>query len=133
VRLIFPGVARRFFECAEWHQEKYGFTPIFGLFFCLCINATFPGQKRVHCHPHADSKNVVGVCASLIYCIPGAFSCQFKNKLPLTPEAGKPFDHKRKTWLVLWEAGVIIELPPWVAAIYPSSLLYHFHVDISGE
>jgi hypothetical protein len=47
-------------------------------------------------------------------------------------EVGKPFDHKRKTWLVLWEAGVIIELPPWVLAIYPSSLLYHFHVDITG-
>ncbi|PPQ85664.1 hypothetical protein CVT24_012812 [Panaeolus cyanescens] len=44
---------------------------------------------------------------------------------------GSHFDHKTKTWLVLWEAGVIIELPPWVAAIYPSSLFIHFNVDIS--
>ena len=34
---------------------------------------------------------------------------------------------------MLWEAGVIIELPPWVVALYPSSLLYHFNVDISGK
>ena len=45
--------------------------PLFGLFWCLCINWSFPGQKRVHCKPHVDSKNVVGVCALVIYEIPG--------------------------------------------------------------
>lgn len=33
---------------------------------------------------------------------------------------------------MLWEAGVVIELPPWVFLAYPSSLLYHFNIDIDG-
>lgn len=45
----------------------------------------------------------------------------------------KPFNHKRRSWLVLWEAGVAIELPPWVMLAYPSSLLHHFNVDLTGE
>jgi len=46
--------------------------------------------------------------------------------------AGSNFDHTRKTWLVLWEAGVVIELPPWTFLAYPSSLLYHFNIDVDG-
>lgn len=42
------------------------------------------------------------------------------------------FDHKRKAWLVIWEAGVIIEIPAGVFIAYPSSLFYHFNWDI-GE
>ncbi|KAI0040930.1 hypothetical protein FA95DRAFT_804673 [Auriscalpium vulgare] len=38
---------------------------------------------------------------------------------------------RTQSWLVIWEAGIIIELPPWVLLIYPSSLFYHFNVDIS--
>ncbi|KAJ7153714.1 hypothetical protein C8R46DRAFT_1042095 [Mycena filopes] len=34
------------------------------------------------------------------------------------------------TWLVIWEAGVAIQLPPWVLALYPSALFYHFNIDI---
>ena len=45
--------------------------PLFGLYWCLCINASFAGQKRVHCKPHVDSKNVVGVCALVVYETPG--------------------------------------------------------------
>lgn len=71
VRLLFPGVAQRFSECGEWHAKKYGVRPLFGLFFCLCINASFLGQPRIHCLPHIDSKNVVGVCVLVIYLIPG--------------------------------------------------------------
>ncbi|KAF9031896.1 hypothetical protein BJ165DRAFT_1571761 [Panaeolus papilionaceus] len=99
VECFYPGVAKRFRDSTTWHKGKYGIEPLFGLFWNFCVNMPFSGQKRVHCLPHADSKNVVG----------------------------------SKTWLVLWEAGVIIELPPWVAAIYPSSLLYHFNVDVSGK
>jgi hypothetical protein len=47
--------------------------------------------------------------------------------------SGMKFDHKSKSWLVLWEAGVVIELPPWVVFLYPSSLLYHFNVDVEGK
>lgn len=42
------------------------------------------------------------------------------------------FDHRRKAWLVIWEAGVIIEIPAGVFIAYPSSLFYHFNWDI-GE
>lgn len=45
----------------------------------------------------------------------------------------KPFNHKKRLWLVLWEAGVAIELPPWVMLAYPSSLLHHFNVDFMGK
>lgn len=48
-------------------------------------------------------------------------------------EPGTSFDHTRFSWLVIWEAGVIIELPPWVALLYPSSLFFHFNVDVSSE
>ena len=27
----------------------------------------------------------------------------------------------------------MIELPPWVLLLYPSSLLYHFNIDVGGE
>lgn len=46
---------------------------------------------------------------------------------------GAKFNHSARTWLVLWEAKVIIQLPPWVVVLYPSSLIYHFNIDISGE
>ncbi|EDR02732.1 uncharacterized protein LACBIDRAFT_332267 [Laccaria bicolor S238N-H82] len=114
VELMFPGVAGRYRKCADWHEKTYGFRPLFGLFFNLCINACFPGQRRVHCAPHVDAKNIVGVCVLVIY------------------QLGETkFNHKRRSWLVLWEAGVAIELPPWVLAAYPSSLLFHFNIDLT--
>lgn len=131
VKLMFPGVAKRFEESLAYHEREYGIRPIFGLFWNLCINAPFLGQKRVHCRPHADAKNIVGVCALVVYQRPGAFPPP-----PLcvsdTKPTGTKFDSKRKTWLVLWEAGVVLELPPWVFIAYPSSLLYHFNIDIDG-
>lgn len=42
------------------------------------------------------------------------------------------FDDTRKSWLVLWEAGVAIQLPAWTMLLYPSSLFYHFNIDIDG-
>ncbi|KAF8960543.1 hypothetical protein BDZ97DRAFT_1665701 [Flammula alnicola] len=113
VQTAFPGVAKRFLESAAWHKDKHHVEPLFGLFWNLCINGMFEGQRRIHCLPHADSKNIVGICVLVIYEIPG-----------------KKFNHSKRTWLVLWEAGVIIQLPPWVMAAYPSSLLFHFNVDI---
>ncbi|TRM68001.1 hypothetical protein BD626DRAFT_564875 [Schizophyllum amplum] len=40
------------------------------------------------------------------------------------------FNHRERCWLVIWEAGVIIELPPGVFLAYPSSLFYHWNVDL---
>jgi hypothetical protein len=71
VQLAFPGVADRIQKSLEWHSKKYGIKPLFGLFWNMCINSAFEGQKRVHCKPHCDSKNVVGVCAVLVYVLLG--------------------------------------------------------------
>ena len=43
------------------------------------------------------------------------------------------FNSKERSWLVIWEAGVVIEMPAGVFVMYPSSLFYHFNVDMCGE
>lgn len=58
--------------------------------------------------------------------------CCVPHLVLILAAAGSNFDHTRKTWLVLWEAGVVIELPPWTFLAYPSSLLYHFNIDVDG-
>ncbi|KAK7054082.1 hypothetical protein R3P38DRAFT_2499959 [Favolaschia claudopus] len=113
VQIVFPGVAARFHADAKWHEQKYGIKPAFGLFWNFCHNAWFPGQKRIHCDPHADMKNQIGVCVLVIYVL-----------------AGFEFDDDVYTWLVIWEAGVVVQLPPWTLAMYPSSLFFHFNIDV---
>ncbi|KAJ7671371.1 hypothetical protein DFH06DRAFT_114659 [Mycena polygramma] len=114
IRTVWPGLAARVEEEAEWHFQKHGIRPLFGLFWNLCWNAAFPGQERIHTPPHADCKNQVGICAILVYIL----------------KCGLKFNHKMRSWLVLWEAGIYAELPPWVLAGYPSALFYHFNVDV---
>jgi len=133
-KLAFPGVARRLLKSFDWHRTKYKIEPLFGLFWNMCINGAFEGQRRVHCKPHCDSKNIVGVCAVLVYLVPGWSSFNPRVALRSSPEAiGFKFNHKARSWLVIWEAGVIIELPPWVLVLYPSSLFLHFNIDVHGE
>ncbi|KAJ7650505.1 hypothetical protein FB45DRAFT_715501, partial [Roridomyces roridus] len=115
VELVFPGIAKRFREDVEKIKQRYpGVEPLFGLFWNFCLNAQFPGQRRIHCLPHADWKNQIGVCALLVYLISG----------------GEHFDDDRKTWLVVWEIALAIQLPAWVLHLYPSALFYHFNVDV---
>jgi hypothetical protein len=71
VREMFPGVAERFEHSAQWHREQFGIEPLFGAYWNLCINAAFPKQRRIHCIPHVDRKNIVGVCALFVYECPG--------------------------------------------------------------
>ncbi|OSD06260.1 hypothetical protein PYCCODRAFT_1422577 [Trametes coccinea BRFM310] len=105
VRRHFPAVAKRFQQCAQTLKIQ----PLYGLFFNYCLNFPRPGVPRVHCRPHVDSKNIaLGVC--LIY-IHGSFN------------------HKETAWLVVWEAKIIIQIPPGVFVAYPSSLFYHFNYD----
>lgn len=134
VELVFPGVAERFNKSAEWHKEKYGIVPQFGLFWNFCINGVFPGQKRVHCMPHADAKNIVGICVLVIYQLPGRICpIYFADMLTQAICPGKKFNHSKRSWLVLWEAGVAVQLPPWTIMAYPLSLLFHFNIDIQDE
>lgn len=130
---FFPGVAERFRASADWHKVKYSIEPLFGLFWNLCTNAMFEGQKRIHCQPHTDYKNIVGVCAVVVYQIPGSFCFPTLTGVNTPTASGAEFNHSKRSWLVLWEAGVVVELPPWVVAIYPSSLFYHFNIDVMGK
>jgi hypothetical protein len=50
---VFPGVARHFDESVKWFQEQ-GIEPLFGVYWNLCINATFQKQPQIHCDPHVD-------------------------------------------------------------------------------
>ncbi|KAJ7694364.1 hypothetical protein B0H17DRAFT_1132005 [Mycena rosella] len=67
VEIVFPGIAHQFKQDAKWHEERYGINPLFGLFWNLCFNAWFHNQRSIHCGPHADKKNQVGICLLLIY------------------------------------------------------------------
>ena len=134
VRLIFPGIADRFNRSAEWHKEHNpGVEPMFGLFWNLCINAWFPGGRRIHTTPHSDSKNPVGVCILLVYVLPGCESSLLEAFRACPDSGADKFNHQKRSWLVLWEAGVVVELPPWVLVAYPSSLFFHFNIDVHGE
>ncbi|KAK0461844.1 uncharacterized protein EV420DRAFT_1477567 [Desarmillaria tabescens] len=114
----FPGIYIRFQNCVQYMKKKYRRRkrPVearFGVFFNFCLNHSRRGQgiRRVQCWPHVDKANLaIGVCVIFIY--------------------GK-FDHTRFCWLVIWEARpIIIQLPPGVFLVYPSSLFYHFNIDI---
>ena len=43
------------------------------------------------------------------------------------------FNHRQRAWLVCYEAGVIIELPPGAVLFLPSALVTHWHVEKKGE
>ncbi|KAF9026649.1 hypothetical protein BDZ89DRAFT_1134689 [Hymenopellis radicata] len=110
LRLLFPAIAARYLACADYMRTHHKIEPMFGLFWNWCLNAPLAGVKRVFCDPHVDFKNLaLGVCIVFVYGV---------------------FNHREKAWLVIWEAGVCLELPPGVFLIYPSSLFYHFNVDI---
>lgn len=132
MELVFPGVAARFKADAAWHKAKYGIEPLFGLFWNFCLNARFRGQRRIHCKPHADARNVIGICALLIYVLSDGGKSLVRFSLQTLTLPPDNFNDTQRTWLVLWEAGVAIQLPAWTAALYPSALLFHFNVDVDG-
>ncbi|KAH9835168.1 uncharacterized protein C8Q71DRAFT_764447 [Rhodofomes roseus] len=113
VEAVFPAIFQRFKKSAEWHAENTGFYPLFGGFWDFCLNGIFPNQPRVHCMPHSDAKNPVGICVLMVYVLPNS-----------------KFNSKHRSWLVIWEAGIVIEVPPWTPVIYPSSLFLHFNIDV---
>ncbi|TCD64118.1 hypothetical protein EIP91_004531 [Steccherinum ochraceum] len=41
-----------------------------------------------------------------------------------------PKDNKERIWIVLWEAGLVIQLPLGALFLFPSALLVHFNVKI---
>ncbi len=131
MRFYYPGVVARFQKSAAWHKERYGIKPHFGYFWNMCINGIFPGMDRVHCLPHADAKNPIGICVLYVYCLPGCKSAMLPIYLALLTFSAK-FNSKERSWLVIWELGIVLELPPGVIALYPSSLFLHWNVDVRG-
>ncbi|KAL1659740.1 hypothetical protein GGF50DRAFT_119598 [Schizophyllum commune] len=122
MRTQFPSIVKRIESAAQKNKEMFGahirpkygrrFGDEDGVFYNFCANAPrpFAGIPRVHCAPHVDHKNLaVCVCVILIY---------------------GHFNHRERCWLVIWEAGLIIELPSGVMLAYPSSLFFHWNVDV---
>ncbi len=135
---FYPGVVARFKRVAQTLKDKYGVEPQFGYFYCVCFNIPVPHlNRRVLLRPHLDFKNPIAVCLVYVFCKKGCES-QFvsiaQNEYYAQHCVLKvEFCHKEKAWLVIWELGVVVELPPGVFALFPSSLLYHFNIDIEGE
>ncbi|KAJ8094071.1 hypothetical protein PM082_009962 [Marasmius tenuissimus] len=98
-------------------ERKFGIKPLYGgLFFNFCLNGERVNGPnpvpRVFCEPHIDFKNLaLAVCMIFVY---------------------GHFDHREKCWIVIWEAGIALELPMGVFVLYPSSLFLHFNVDIDN-
>ncbi|RPD70722.1 hypothetical protein L226DRAFT_224805 [Lentinus tigrinus ALCF2SS1-7] len=115
LRTRFPCLAERVERCAAKLLEQgwdYAI-PMFECWYNYCINAPRPGSQLGVCtEPHVDGKNLaLMVCAVFVW---------------------GNFDSKEKAWLVLWEAGLVIELPVGVLILYPSSLFLHFNVNMSA-
>ncbi|KAL0569648.1 hypothetical protein V5O48_012310 [Marasmius crinis-equi] len=117
VRNVFPPIAERFERCGMEMEKKFGIKPLYGgLFFNFCLNGVrMKGPNpipRVFCKPHVDFKNLaLAVCMVFVY---------------------GHFNHREKCWIVIWEAGVALELPMGVFVLYPSSLFLHFNVDVAN-
>ncbi|KAA1471025.1 hypothetical protein DENSPDRAFT_849962 [Dentipellis sp. KUC8613] len=95
--------------CAKVLEDEQGIKPDYDLFFNFCLNYPSDDARRVYCLPHVDWKNIaLGVCLVFVHGM---------------------FNDKERAWLVLWEAGVIIQVPPGVFVAYPSSLFLHFNFD----
>ncbi|KAK0188514.1 hypothetical protein F5146DRAFT_1140036 [Armillaria mellea] len=106
----FPSVGDRVQQCASYMDQVYGITPLFGLFWNFCLNMWWAGIPHVFCDPHIDKNNLAcAICAIFV----------FGN-----------FCSREKCWLVIWEGMLIIEVPPGMFLLYPSSLFYHFNVDM---
>ncbi|KAI0691741.1 hypothetical protein C8Q76DRAFT_698506 [Earliella scabrosa] len=108
----FPAMAARVRRCsdllaAQGHEHA---RPPFGYWYNYCINGPQDDVQGVLTRPHVDGKNLAFMmCVVFVW--------------------GK-FLHKEKAWLVLWEAGLVIELRPGCLLFYPSSLFTHFNVNI---
>jgi hypothetical protein len=129
--IYFPGVAQRYTECVKYIKGKYNLEPEYGLFWNFCLNSPRPDKNifRIHCCPHVDAKNLaLGLCVLYVYGVLW-FSCPIKT---LKHYLGH-FNDKEKSWLVIWEAGLIIQIPAGVLVFYPSSIFYHCNVDRIGK
>ncbi|KAK7030588.1 hypothetical protein R3P38DRAFT_2774911 [Favolaschia claudopus] len=74
-------------------------------------------------------KDIVGWVTSIIRVVfPGCSILTYLTRLGV-----KLFNHKFRTWLVLWEMGLYLELAPGTLTTYPSSIFFHYNIDIHRE
>ncbi|KIY60753.1 hypothetical protein CYLTODRAFT_495533, partial [Cylindrobasidium torrendii FP15055 ss-10] len=127
VRSFFPGIFRRYMRCIDYMRRTYGISPLYGLFWQFCINW---GEDRllVDCWPHVDAANLaIGVCVIFIFGEASLAPWDFPDSVD-GPSGW--FASDEVCWLVIWEANIMIELPAGVFLAYPSSLFYHFNINI---
>jgi hypothetical protein len=117
---------------------------VFGhIFLQWCPNIPLSDIKKsrkptdgVLCDPHIDAKNLAwGVCPVLVYARKRQ-CCVLGGDALTRADPFAAFLSTHKFWLVLWEAGVGMELPAGVWFIYPSALFTHFNIhlgDIQSE
>ena len=53
--------------------------------------------------------------------------------VPSTDICTAPPNRQEKIWLVLWEAGIVIQIPIGVLFLYPSALIMHFNIKREGQ
>ncbi|GAA5986684.1 hypothetical protein JCM10908_003856 [Rhodotorula pacifica] len=107
VRRDFPQIAASFEEGAAALKAKdVQLANQFGIFSSLAINmGNSSGSTGVNTVVHVDGRNpAAGVCVVMA--------------------AGR-FDSKRRHWLVLVDAKKALEVPPYIAVAFPSSLFLH--------
>lgn len=78
-----------------------------------------------------DSKNLaIAICFLFIYGLTTPLSLLVLCSYTMFPGI---FDDDELCWLVIWEAGIIIQLPAGVLFGYPSAIFYHFNINLCGE
>jgi hypothetical protein len=69
----FPGIAKRYLDCAKEMESQFGISPPYGgLFWNFCLNGARSNGPlevpRVFCKPHIDWKNIaLAVCMVYVY------------------------------------------------------------------
>ncbi len=134
MRFYYPGVVARFQKSAAWHKDRYGIEPHFGYFWNMCINGIFPGMGSCSLPPSCRFQKTL--LASVFFtsiAYPGVSLLLYESFLLCLPSLLAEFKSKERSWLVIWELGIVVELPPGVIALYPSSLFLHWNVDVRGS
>ncbi|PBK81007.1 hypothetical protein ARMGADRAFT_1039689 [Armillaria gallica] len=87
------------------------------------VKYEFPGifQRYRECSEYMQSR----------FGIEPMFGCFFNFCINMSRQGY--FKDDEKCWLVLWEGKLLLQLPPGVFLAYPSSLFYHFNLDLNGS
>ncbi|KAG2145924.1 hypothetical protein DEU56DRAFT_788754 [Suillus clintonianus] len=95
--------------------------------FNYCLNSARGLVKHIHCSLHVDCKNIViDICDIFVYSRQLVFLFLFSNEA----KQGN-FNSKEKSWLVVWGAGLMLEVSAGILChvpFLPSLPLQYGHV-----